>query len=361
MNPEAFSLFLRIYLNKYYDIMITMNILFFGTSLAEQKTLSEYLPGINTVFYGEKLSEENVDKAKNAEIISVFVDSEINREIIDALPGLKFIATRSTGFDHIDLKYTESKGIKVSNVPVYGSHTVAEFTFALILALSRKIYSAYNHLRDGADFSIRNLDGFDLEGKTLGVIGTGKIGKNVIKIAKGFEMDVLAHDLHPDMDFAKEMNFQYKSLSETVAGSDILTLHTFYNKESYHLISKENILLMKRGVYIINTARGELIDTDALIWGLKERIIAGAGLDVLEGERELKEETEVLASAKKAERVKDYKTLLEDRVLIDMPNVIVTPHVAFYSKEAEEKIIKTTAENVQAFINGSPVNLVKSN
>jgi D-lactate dehydrogenase len=138
-----------------------------------------------------------------------------------------------------------------------------------------------------------------------------------------------------------------------------VTLHAPYNKENHHLINRENISLMKKGIYLINTARGELIDTDALIWGLKEKIIAGAGLDVLEGERELKEEIEILSSIEKSERVKDYKTLLEDRVLIDMPNVIVTPHIAFYSKEAEEEILKTTVLNINGFLNNSLINLIK--
>jgi D-lactate dehydrogenase len=275
------------------------------------------------------------------------------------MPGLKFISTRSTGFDHIDCEYAESKGIKVSNVPAYGSYTVAEFTFALLLALSRKTCNAFDNLKQGANFNIFSLQGFDLYGKTIGVIGTGKIGKNVAKIAKGFNMNVIAYDIYPDMVFAKENNFEYKSLPEVISQADVLTLHVPYSKENYHLINKENISLMKKGVYIINTARGELIDTDALVWGLEEKIIAGAGLDVLEGERELKEEFEILADYSKAEGIKDYKILLEDHVLIDMPNVIVTPHIAFYSKEAEKSIIETTAENIKGFISGNLQNLVK--
>jgi D-lactate dehydrogenase len=181
----------------------------------------------------------------------------------------------------------------------------------------------------------------------------------VIKIAKSFGMNVIACDLHPDLQFAKENNFEYKNLSELLSQSDILTLHAPYNKENHHLINKDNIHLMKKGIYLINTARGELIDTDALIGGLKEGIIAGAGLDVLEGERELKEEIEILSSPLKSERIGDYKTLLEDRALIDMPNVIVTPHIAFYSKEAEKEIIKTTVANIDGFLNNSLVNIVK--
>ena len=336
-----------------------MKIIFFEVSKMEQAVLAQLLTGADVSFYEEKLSEDNVNLAKDAEIISVFVNSEISKDIIDALPNLKFIATRSTGFDHIDIDYCGTKRIKVSNVPAYGSYTVAEFAFALLLNLSRKIYGAYHNLREGADFNIFSLQGFDLKGKTIGVIGTGKIGKNVVRIAKGFSMNVLAFDPYPDMNFAKENNFEYKSLVEIVSQSDVITLHAPYTKENHHLINKENISLIKKGVYFINTARGELVDTNALIWGLKEGIIAGAGLDVLEGERELKEEIEILSSPEKAERIKDYKTLLEDRVLIDMPNVIVTPHIAFYSKEAEEEIIKMTADNIKGFISNVPINLVK--
>ncbi|MBU0611850.1 hydroxyacid dehydrogenase [Patescibacteria group bacterium] len=335
-----------------------MKIVLFEVPKIEQEILTRMVGDADVSFLEEKLTEENTEKALNAEIISVFINSEINKNIIDALPSLKLIVTRSVGFDHIDVNYCKEKGIKVSNVPAYGSHTVAEFAFALLLNLSRKTYDAYHKLREGADFSIFDLQGFDLFGKTIGVIGVGKIGKNTVKIAKGFGMNVIAYDLYPDLNFAKENNFVYKTLNEVLSESDVISLHAPYTKENHHLINKENISLMKKGVYLINTARGELIDTDALIWGLKEKIIAGAGLDVMEGERELKDEFEILAYADNAKKIEDYKILLEDRVLIDMPNVIVTPHVAFYSKEAEEGILKTTAENITAFMTGNPQNLV---
>ena len=336
-----------------------MKIIFFEVPKSEQSVFALAFGGSDIAFFEEKLNEENVALAKDADAISIFVNSEINKGIIDAIPNLKFIATRSTGFDHIDCEYAKTKGIVVSNVPAYGSYTVAEFAFGLILNLSRKINQANNHLCRGADFNIFSLQGFDLRGKTIGVIGTGKIGKNSVRIAKGFSMNVLAYDLHPDMDFAKEMGFEYKTLPEVLAQADVITLHAPYFKENHHMINKENIALMKKGMYLINTARGELVDTEALVEGLKSGIIAGAGLDVLEGERELKEEIEIVSCQEKADRVKDYKTLLEDRVLIDMPNVIVTPHMAFYSKEAEGEIIKTSIENVQGFISNKPVNLIK--
>ncbi len=337
-----------------------MKIAFFEVSKGEQPVFSRMLNSLEVSFCEDKLSEENVHLAKEAEIICIFINSIVNKEIIDALPNLKFIATRSTGFNHLDCEYAKTKGIKISNVPAYGSHTVAEFTFGLILNLSRNIIKANNYIRKSPDFNYFSaMEGFDLQGKTLGIIGLGKIGKNVAKIAKGFAMNIVAYDLYPDLIFAQENNFAYKSLKEVLCQSDIVTLHVPYNKENHHLLNKENISLMKKGVYLINTARGELIDTEALIWGLKEGIIAGAGLDVLEGEQELKEEIEILSSPSKLTRIEDYRTLLEDRVLIDMPNVIITPHIAFYAQEAVAEIFKITVENIKSFIANNPKNLVK--
>jgi len=338
-----------------------MKIIFFGVEKNEQDIFLNAFNGDDISFVDGKLDENSVDKAKDAEAVCIFVDSDVNKKVMDAMPNLKFIATRATGYNNIDGEYAKTKGIAISNVPAYGSHTVAEFAFGLILNLSRNIIKANNYLKESSDFNyFPMMEGFDLAGKTLGVIGTGKIGKNVVKIAKGFGMNVLAYDLYPDLAFAKENenNFTYKSLAEVVSGSDVVTLHAPYTKENHHLINKENISMMKRGVYLINTARGELVDTDALVWGLKEKIIAGAALDVLEGERELKEEIEILSTSREM-RMEDYRMLLEDRVLIDMPNVIITPHVAFYTREAVAEIRKITIENIKAFLAGTPVNLVK--
>ena len=335
-----------------------MKIVFFEIPKVEQSFFSQSFSEMEVSFFEEKLNENSFEKAKDAEIVSVFINSIVSKDIIDLLPKLKFITTRSTGFEHIDLEYCSAKGIKVSNVPSYGSHTVAEFAFSLILNLSRKIINANNHLRDSMDFNFySSLQGFDLQGKTLGVIGTGRIGKNVIKIAKGFEMNIVACDSYPDLIFAKENNFTYKSLLETFGESDIITIHTPYTKENYHLINKENISKMKKGIFIINTARGALIDTEALIWGINEGIIAGAGLDVLEGERDLKIKKEIVGFDNSLQI--DYKMMVKDQILIDMPQVIVTPHIAFYSKEAEGEIIKTTVENIRGFISGNIQNLVK--
>lgn len=332
---------------------------FFEITDEEKNILAGGLGGVEAQFSSEKLNAKNAHMAKDAECVSVFVNSSVDRETIDALPNLKYIATRSTGFDHIDIEHAKSRGISVSNVPSYGSRTVAEFAFALILALSRKVGAANAAVRSEGSFDISKFRGTDLFGKTLGVIGTGRIGKNAIRIGRGFGMNVIAFDKFEDKDFAKEIGFEYSSLDGLMAAADVITVHTLYNRETYHLINRENIKLCKKGVYIVNTARGEIIDTDALIWGLGQGIIAGAGLDVLEDERMLKEGAGVLFDANDSKKSANaYRTLLEDHMLMDMPNVIVTPHIAFSSREAEAEILKTTLENIGAFAGGEVNNPV---
>jgi len=336
-----------------------MKIAFFESPAVNKVIIEQSFGGVEVSFFDEKLDENNVSKAKDADIISVFINSVINKDIIDLLPNLKFIATRSTGFEHVDFPYCTQKGILVSYVPSYGDHTVAEMAFGFILNLSRNILKANNYLRETSDFNFSSsFRGFDLNNKTIGVVGTGRIGKNVVKIAKGFNMKVIACDLYPDLEFAKINNFEYKSFEEVIRGADIISLHVPFTKENNHIINKEVISKMKKGVLIINTARGSLIDTEALIWGINEEIIGGAGLDVLEDERELKIGNEIFNSNNLLKDI-DYKVLTEDRVLINMPNVIVTPHIAFYSREAEGEIIKTTIGNIKGFIDGQPQNLVK--
>ncbi len=316
-----------------------MKIVFFGLEKDKESIFLDSFGDVEISFYDEKLDENNVEKAKDADVVCLFVNSTINKNVIDALPNLKFIATRSTGFDHIDCEYAKNKGIKVSNVPAYGSETVAEFTFALLLTLSRKIREANLALKENGNYSTPpNAQGFDLNGKTIGVIGTGKIGKNVIEIARGFDMNVLAYDLYPDLNFAKENNFIYKNLEDVLKESDIVTLHAPCNKENIHLINKNNISLFKKGAYLINTARGELIETEALEKALEDGSIAGAGLDVLEGENKFKKGDNI--------------------PMLEMPNVVMTPHVAFNTREAEMRIMQTTIENIKGFISNSLINLV---
>ena len=323
-----------------------MKISFFEITEEEKLSLSSALSEHDCLFFAEKLTNETAHLAKDSEVVSVFVNSFVSKQTIDLIPNLKFISTRSTGFDHIDTAYAKGKGIVTSNVPSYGSRTVAEFTFALLLEISRKVSVGNRRLREGLDYSLLGLRGFDLCGKTIGVVGTGKIGKNVIKIAKGFDMKVLAFDAYPDMNFAKENNFEYVTLNELLSQSDIVTLHTPYNKDTHHLINSDTLKFFKKGSYIINTARGELINNSALLEALNNGIIAGAGLDVLDGERALKEKKD------------DTEVLHEDRQLINMPQVVVTPHVAFSSKEAEAEILRVTVDNIKSFIANTPKNTV---
>ena len=336
-----------------------MKIVFFETREGEDDFFKTELSDVGeTVFHKEKLTLDNVSLAQDADVVATFTGSDLSKETLEAMPNLKLIVTRSTGYDHIDCEACKSLGVVATSVPGYGSNTVAEFSFALLLALSRNVAKANEKIREEGGFSIRGFEGFDLFGKTIGIVGTGRIGRNAVKIAKGFGMNVVAHDLYPNEGFAKEQNITYKSLDELLTESDIVMLHIPYTKDNHHLIGAQAISKMKDGAYIINTARGELIDTSALLEGLTSGKIAGAGLDVLEGERYLKEEIELLASGEKDLRV-DYKTLLQDHALIDLPNVIVTPHIAFYSKEAVEQIRKTTVENIKSYQSGDPKNVIE--
>lgn len=334
-----------------------MRIAFFETSKQEQAYLSSLLGTAHEVrFFEDRLAPEHLPELTDVEALSVFINSPISAQTLDALPNLRLITTRSTGFDHIDFAYAKNKGVAVANVPAYGARTVAEFAFGLMLTLSRKIFHAYHQLREGNDFSSEQLEGFDLFGKTLGVIGTGRIGKNVIAIAQGFGMQVLAHDAHPDQAFSEQHGFSYTDLPSLLAQSDIVTLHAPHTKETHHLINQTNITLMKRGSLLINTARGELVETGALIEALRSGHIAGAGLDVLEEERSLKEELEMFGQHREIKA--NMRTVIQDHILIDLPQVVVTPHIAFFTREAKQEILRVTVENILNFAAGKPQNIV---
>jgi len=305
-------------------------------------------------FFAETLNMENVSEIKDFDVVSVFVYSKVDAHIIESLSDLKLIATRSTGFDHIDLEACKEKKITVSNVPSYGENTVAEHTFALILSLSRNIYKAYTRsLRH--DFTIEGLKGFDLKDKTLGVIGAGRIGLHVIRIAKGFGMNVLAYDVNRNNLLSEVLGFEYVSLEELLSKSDVITLHVPYNRFTHHLINKDRVKLMKKGAILINTSRGAVVDTEALIEALNNGILAGAGLDVLEGEELIKEEKQLLYDQEKLEVLSN---LVKGHILLSKENVVFTPHIAFYSQEALERILEVTAQNIIAFSSEKPQNIV---
>jgi D-lactate dehydrogenase len=291
---------------------------------------------------------------RGLQALSVFIYSHVTREVLDALPELKFIATRSTGFDHIDLEACRKRGIAVSNVPSYGENTVAEHSIALLLMLSRKVHQSVLQMRSGR-VDLAELTGFDLQGKTIGVIGAGHIGLHVIRIARGFGMHVLAFDVRRDPFVADLLGFEYTTMDRLLAESDIVTLHSPLTEKTHHLLGREQFAKMKPGAMIVNTARGGLIDTDALVEALESGKLGGAGLDVLEGEELIKEEKQLLQQPLDVERL---RMAVRNRVLLARDNVVFTPHNAFNSREALVRILEVTLSNLEAFRAGQPANRV---
>ncbi|MBI5232720.1 MAG: hydroxyacid dehydrogenase [Deltaproteobacteria bacterium] len=331
-----------------------MKVVFFEIKGWEKKLLRKKLKGMSLEFSSEPLDENNVARVKDFDIVSIFIYSRFDRRILERIRNLRAIVTRSTGFDHIPLRECKRRGIVVSNVPFYGENTVAEHTFALILSLSRNVHKACTKTL-AHDFSIDGLMGFDLKGKTLGVIGAGNIGLHVIRIAKGFGMDVLACDAKENRFLAEAMGFSYAPLESLLKRSDIITLHVPHIEATRHLINKDTIKLIKKGALLINTSRGSVVDTGALIEALDKKILSGIGLDVLEGEGLIKEEKQLLYDPS---RVTALEELIKDHILLSRENVVFTPHIAFYSREALERIIATTADNILSIINNKPINVV---
>ena len=332
-----------------------MKIHYFSGEAWEEAFVRAKLPSEEVIFHKESLGALPDLTDPEAAVLCTFIESPIGEAEMSRFPALKLIATRSTGFDHIDLPAAQARGIAVVNVPFYGENTVAEFTLALLLALSRRVIDADERVREGT-FSPTGLRGFDLAGKTLGVIGCGHIGMHVIRMANGFGMKVLGFESHPDEERARANNFTYATLPDLLAQSDIITLHVPYNPHTHHLINKENISMIKKGAYLVNTARGAIVETDALVEALKSGVLAGAALDVLEEEGELADETALLTAPHPQEAA--LRIALENHYLISHPRVIVTPHLAFNTTEAVERILSTTIENIQQFAAGSPTNLV---
>ncbi len=333
-----------------------MSIYFFETNDVEQAYLTERLPGETLHFReGPLTTAAQAREISDAEIVSPFVHSRLSADVIESLPDLKMIATRSTGFDHINAPDAASRGIPVCNVPTYGENTVAEHTFALILALSRNLHKAYVRTVAG-NFSLDGLRGFDLKGKTLGVVGVGHVGEYVMRIARGFGMHLLAYDPVQDMTKADHFDFTYTTLEDLLGRSDIVTLHAPAEAGTRHLIGAHNIGQFKRGALLINTARGELVDTEALLCALDAGLLSGAGLDVLEGEAVFSEEKQLLLNPNASEE--SLKQALRNRSLLQRPDMVITPHIAFDSAEAVERILDTTVVNIQAFRKGKPQNRV---
>jgi D-lactate dehydrogenase len=240
-------------------------------------------------------------------------------------------------------------------VPSYGHGTVAEFTFAVMLALLRNLYPAIDQIKETGSFSVNALRGVDVKAKTLGIIGTGKIGKEVARIAKGFGMDVAAYDPFPDRVFEKETGVIYASFEDVLKKSHILTFHCPYTPETHHLLKRAHLPLIRQGAYLINTSRGAVIETEALVEGLEKKIFRGVALDVLEEEGDMKDELTLLEKGHPKEE--ELQVLLENHALIRMPNVIITPHLAFNSEEALRDILSITIQNIRSFVSGAPQNI----
>lgn len=312
-------------------------ICFFDTKPYD-KTFFEVLKGkydIDIDYFETKLGPKTAFMAKGYEAVVAFVNDTIDEETIQILSdqGVKLIAMRCAGYNNVDFKAAYQK-INVVRVPAYSPYAVAEHAMALLQTLNRKIHKAYSRTRD-FNFSLNGLVGFDLHGKTMGVIGTGKIGRIFINICNGFGLNVIAYDPFP----VNNSDIQYVSLEELCKRSDIISLHCPLSKDTFHLINRTTIDLMKKGVYLVNTSRGALVDSEALLEALKSEKIGGACLDVYEEETELFYED------------MSYSIIQDDVLsrIISMPNVIVTSHQAFLTKEALNNIAETTLDNCKEF------------
>lgn len=311
------------------------------------------------------------------DILSTFIYSPIDARVLDAHPGIRMIATRSTTFDHIDLEACKERHITVCNVCSYGDNTVAEHTFALILALARRLREIIGHGKE-ARFSYESVRGVELKSKTLGIFGAGRIGRQVIPLAKAFGMEVLACDSKPDESVAGQLGFHYASFDELLRRSHIISIHAPLMSATFHVFNREAFAVCRRGLLLVNTARGAIIDTDALLDAMDKGIVAGVGLDVLEDERPMRQEAAHIISdeiikrmqsvfsqqecrTQDSARIKELQTLMCNSRLLSRDNVIFTPHVAFNSMEAVARINQMTVDNIVAFITGAPIHVVSKN
>jgi D-lactate dehydrogenase len=322
---------------------MSIKIAFFDTKPYDKESFTEINKNYNfeIKFHKFHLMPDNVILAQNSDIVVVFVNDMINAEMIDQLTsyGVKLIALRCSGFNNIDLKAAQG-AIKVVRVPAYSPNAIAEHTVALMMTLNRKIHRAYFRTRD-SNFALQGLLGFDMYGKTAGVFGTGKIGKVLIKILKGFGMKILAYDPYPDCEYAVEAGFEYVKQDELFNQSDIISLNCPLTKETEYIINKNTISKMKHGVMLINTGRGKLIKTSDLIQALKTGKIGSAGLDVYEEESRyfFEDHSDIVMTDDILAR------------LLTFNNVIITSHQGFFTKEAMYNIAQTTMQNIDDFIN----------
>jgi D-lactate dehydrogenase len=321
----------------------------------EKEYFTKVFGAENVFFSPDHLTLDTVSQATDCEIISVFIYSELTKELLEKLPNLKCITTRSTGFDQIDVEYCREKEITVCNVPEYGTHSVAEHTFALLLSITRNLIPSIEHTRKG-NFDLTGLSGVDLFGQTLGIIGFGNIGKHVSQIAKGFGMKCVVTTYKPNLEDQETYGVTFVELPELLKTADIVTLHVPLNPETTHMLNRETFAQMKKGTTLLNTARGGLIDTQSLVEALDNGMVRAAGIDVLEEEVNIKEERQLLSTH--FLKHNDLQVQLLNHVLLSRENVLITPHNAFNSQESLHTILKTTLENIQGYIDKKPINCV---
>ena len=322
-------------------------IIFFDIKDYDREFFEKYGKNYNyeMSFFKSRLSLENVHLTKGYDVVCAFTNDDIGKETIDAMAenGVRLLAMRCAGFNNVSLKDIHNR-FKVVRVPAYSPHAIAEYTVGLILAVNRKINKAYVRTREG-NFSINGLMGVDLYGKTAGIIGTGKIGQILIKILKGFDMKVIAYDLFPNQKVAEELGFEYVSLDELYAKSDIISLNCPLTKDTKYMINRRSMLKMKDGVILVNTGRGQLIDSADLVEALKDKKVGAVALDVYE-------EEENYFFEDKSNQV------IEDDILgrlLSFYNVLITSHQAYFTKEAVDAITVTTLNNIKDFIEGKPL------
>jgi D-lactate dehydrogenase len=354
------------------DIKIAMKICLLETEVSEQLLFETALDGRHELVFASNLGEGALD----AEIFCLYIHTLVTATVLDQYRKVELIATRSMGYDHIDIEECTRRGITVANVPGTDANTVAEHTFALMLALSRRL----NEVRAAnkqAKFSYERLRGFDLKDKTLGILGTGRIGLRVAHIALAFGMEVIAYEPYQPSLMAEIVGVQYVPFDDLLSRSHVISLHTPLTPETLHIIDGKAFAKMRRGVVLINTARGALIDTVALIEALNEGIVAAAGLDVLEEESVMRKDamkiiTERIVthlqttsseeySLKNPERIRQLQALMDNTKLLARSNVVFTPHVAFNSIEAVQRINALTVKNIEAYAQGEPTNVVNKN
>lgn len=335
-----------------------MNIVVFEAEDWERQGFERLGPSYRVRCVAESLEERNAADFSDAEVASPFVNSRFNAAALSKLPKLKLIATRSAGYDHIDLEHCGARGIAVSNVPHYGDSTVAEHVFALLLAVARHLVDAVERTRRGR-FTQVGLRGFELRDRVIGVVGTGHIGLRVIEIARGFGMNVIGHDLRQDDAAATRLGFAYATLDELLSDSDVVTLHVPATPRTVRMISDREFARMKQGAILINTARGHIVDVEAMVRALADGKLRAVGLDVLPLEPLIREEAAIFHQQAVID-AEDFKALVANNVLLRFPNAIVTPHNAYNTDAALQRLMATTIANIEAFARGLPQNVVSS-